>query len=82
MVDAVHEDHTDVRTLRSSPLPQEAGKVADVVGDQDAVFVGCEGEHIVVTEPLERELLIERADVVSLSFQRAPNPGPGDVRVE
>src|ERR1700684_2813402 len=75
VVDAVDEDHTAVRTLCRRPLAQDAGEVADVVGDQDAFVFASERKHIIVVNPLQGRLLIEGSDVVSSSPQAVPDLG-------
>jgi hypothetical protein len=42
----------------------------------------AEGQDPIVAESLERQLLIERAHIVPVLFQPAPDPGARDVRVE
>jgi hypothetical protein len=82
VVDAVDENHAGMRALCRGPLAQDAGEVADVVGDQDALVLVGEREHILIVEPLQVRFLIESADVVSHGLQAAPDPGTRDVGVE
>ncbi len=68
--------------LRSSPFAQNRGKVMDVLGHQDAVFLGRKREDILVCETLQRRLLVKRPHIVPVVFQPAPDRRPRDVRVE
>jgi hypothetical protein len=82
VVDAIHDDRAGVGALSRRPLAQHAGKVADVLGDDDAVFLGCKGEDIFVLNALERRILVECAHIVAILPQRATDVGTRDVRVE
>lgn len=64
------------------PFAQDAGEVAHVVRDEDALLLGRERQHIPVVQSLERQLLIKRTDIVARLHQPTSDPRPGDVRVE
>ena len=82
VVDAIHDDRAGVGALNRRPLAQHAGKVADVLGDDDALFLGCKGEDIFVLNALECRILIECAHIVPTLLQRAADVGTRDVGVE
>jgi hypothetical protein len=77
VVDAVDQDCSGVRTLRRCPLSQDVGEVTDVVSHEDALLLGCECQYLLVIQPLECLLLVERPDVVSGVSQPAPDARSG-----
>lgn len=71
-----------MRPLRRRPIPQDHREVANVVSHEDPLLVGGQGEHLLIVEPLQRQLLIERAYVMPVGLESSAHAWPGDVRVE
>ena len=82
VIDAVYEDHARVLTPGGGPFAEDRGEVAHVVGDEDPFLGRRQGQHVVVVEPLQRRLLIQRSDLVPGHRQSLSNTRTGDVRVE
>jgi hypothetical protein len=71
-----------MRPASGSQLTEDLGEVGDVVRDENAPILGRQGEDVLVFEPLELRLLIERPDVVTGVPQPSTDTPPRDMGVE
>lgn len=82
VVDPVDEDHACVRAGRFGPFAQDARKVSDVVGDENALLGRAEREHAAVGETFELPFLVKRPNVVPVLAKRSTDSSPRHVGVE
>lgn len=76
------EDETVMSTTRLRPATRDRYEVPQIVRDHDPLLRGRERKHVLVGEPRERLVPVEREDVVPGPFEVPSDVSVRDVRIQ